>query len=229
MILSLVLAASLTVALDLPDPARLLTLIPFALLAPGVAVARLARLDSRSAELALGLVLSVGISGLVAGVLLGVGMWDPPRAVVILALGTMVALELDRRIPSRSIVWRDCWNAAHTRAPRLARALRSRLDMVARTGGAPPPAAPRGGDPAGARPLAHPSPRVAEPLPPPPVAVVRRGPRRAPVAVQRTKQAGKRQTLGDSALETPAISRHLRSTLDGVIDDLAARKDVPSS
>ncbi len=200
-ILLLVLTATIGAALELPEPARMATMVPFALLAPGMAVARLARLDSRVAELALGIVLSVTISGLVASALLGFGMWDPGRAVVILALGTVVALELDPRIPSRVLVWREYWNAFRGRAARLARAKRS---------------------------MPHPSARLAEPLPPPPVAIVRRGPRRAPVTAAPAKAGGRRPALGENPFETPAISRHLRSAIDGVIDDLAARKDVPS-
>ena len=198
-IVALALAATLTMALNLPDRVRLVTAVPFALLGPGMAFARLRRLGSRVAEVALGLALGVAIASLVAGALLALGLLDPSRVVAALVLATLVALELDPRLPGRRLVWRELWTAAR---------------------GAIVPADPR--------PAASPSARGVEALPPPPVAVVRRNPHRAPVAVQPAKPKGRRPALGEDPLESPAISRHLRSTIDGVIDDLAARKDVRS-
>ncbi len=231
-ILGLVLSAALAVALGLPEPIRLLVTIPFALLAPGMAVARLRRLDSRLAELVLGVVLSVAISGLVAGALIGVGMWDPARAVIVLAVVTVVALELDPRIPSRTLVWRESWVATRGRAPALARSVRTRLGIVAPVGNASLARTPLAQAPVGGRPRAdrsgQRSARPAEPLPPPPVAVVRRGPRRSPDAVQPARPGAKRQALGEDPLERPVVSRHMRSAIDGVIDDLAARKNAPT-
>jgi hypothetical protein len=231
-ILVLVLAATLAVALGLPEAIRLAVTVPFALLAPGMAVARLRHLRSRFAELVLAVMLSLGILGLVAGALFSVDMWDPGRAVMALAVVTIVALELDPRIPARTLVWRESWIAARDRAPALSRSVRARVGIVAPVGNrslarsplAEAPVNPR----ALATPSAQPSTRLAEPLPAPPVAVVRRGPRRSPDNVQPAKPRARRQAFGEDPLENPAVSRHMRSAIDGVIDDLAARKDAPA-
>ena len=229
-ILVLLLAATVTIALGLPDAARMAVAIPFALLAPGMAVARLRRLDSRIAELALGVVLSMAISGLVAGALVGIGIWDPARAVMALAVVTIVALELDPRIPSRTLVWRDSWAAARGRVPALARSVRARLGIVAPVGNPSLARAPLAEAPAAGRPSAHPaappSNRSAEALPPPPVAVVRRGARPSTDAGRTPRPGAKRQAFGEDPLQSPAVSRHMRSAIDGVIDSLASRKDA---
>ena len=43
----------------------------------------------------------------------------------------------------------------------------------------------------------------------------------------RTPRPGaKRQAFGEDPLQSPAVSRHMRSAIDGVIDSLASRKDA---
>ncbi len=230
-ILVLVLAATIAVFLDLPSPIRPVATIAFVLLGPGIAIARLLRLDSHLAEFTLGFALSVAIAGLVTGTILYLGMWSPTRALVILAVIALAALALDPNLVPRT-AWRQLWHAGRGRARFLAgMAASPEHEGTPQPESGSPATVPSPVTPAaGASPLAAPALRPAvagDTLPPPPVAIIRRGPRRAPVAVQPTRSGRRRQALGENPLEESDVSRGLRTTIDEMIDDLAERKDVP--
>jgi hypothetical protein len=231
-ILGLVLAATVAVFLDLPAPIRPIATIAFVLLGPGIAIARLLRLDSHLAEFTLGLALGIAIGGLLTGVMLYLGLWSPTRAFVILAAVAIGALALDPNLVPRT-AWRQLWRAGRGRARFLAGMQEPPHDEGAETGAigapgaVPAPATPVGGVPPLVAPQPPPSATVRDTLPPPPVSIVRRGPRRSPVAVPPPRSGRRRQAFGDDPLDEPDVSRRLRATIDEVIDDLADRKDEP--
>jgi hypothetical protein len=231
-ILGLVLATAVAVFLDLPAPVRPVATIAFVLLAPGIAIARLLRLESHLAEFTLGFALSVAISGLLTGVMLYLGMWSPTRALVILAVVAIGALALDPNLVPRT-AWRQLWRVGRGRARFLAGMQepphRERPETGASTslGAVPAPSTPVGGVPPLVPSQPPPSATARDTLPPPPVSIVRRGPRRSPVAVPPPRSGRRRVAFGENPLEASDVSRRLRATIDEVIDDLADRKDEP--
>jgi hypothetical protein len=74
---------------------RAAIVLPFLLVCPGVAVVRLLRLRDRTAELVLGLALSVAIDGGVPGILLYAHAWNVKLAFAIICAVTLVASVAD--------------------------------------------------------------------------------------------------------------------------------------
>jgi hypothetical protein len=74
---------------------RAAVVLPFLLVCPGVAVARLLRLRDRVAELVLGLALSAAIDGGVPGILLYAHAWNVRLAFAIICAVTLVASVTD--------------------------------------------------------------------------------------------------------------------------------------
>jgi hypothetical protein len=222
--------------------------VGFVLLGPGIAVVRLLRLESRLAEFTLGVALGVALGGLVTGVLLYLGMWNPARAMIILAAFALVALALDPMLIPR-IAWVQAWGAVRGRARLLAglpEPATGGSAVMTPSAASKPSASAGSSESAGtlARPAAPPGPRAPaspdtathpappsspdharESLPPPPIAVVRRGPRKAPVAIRPTRSGGRREAFGEDPLNDADISKRMRTTIDDIIDDLAGRKD----
>src|SRR5919109_2766884 len=87
--LTLVVVAVVIGGLD--SALRPALVIPFLLLAPGMAVVRLLRIPDPTAVLMLAVAVSLVIAGLVAGIMVYTGTWSPKGGLVGLALFTVTA------------------------------------------------------------------------------------------------------------------------------------------
>lgn len=85
-------AAVLAVVLtELDSPLRPALVMPFLLLAPGMAVVRLLRIPDLAAVLMLAMALSIALAGLVAGTMVYAGTWSPVGGLLGLTLFTLSA------------------------------------------------------------------------------------------------------------------------------------------
>lgn len=108
-------AASFFVFQDIHSPFRSLISLSFLLLAPGLAVARLLRLDDRLMQLSLALALSLALDALVATLLLYANAWSVESIFFILAYLTFVTALVDlvrshtrllNNVAPRRSIWR---------------------------------------------------------------------------------------------------------------------------
>jgi uncharacterized membrane protein len=85
----LALAVLAVVVAELDSPLRPALVLPFLLLAPGMAVVRLLRIPDSAAVLMLAVALSLALAGLVAGTMVYTGTWSPVGGFVGLTLFTL--------------------------------------------------------------------------------------------------------------------------------------------
>lgn len=89
--IALALAVLAVVLADLDSPLRPALVLPFLLLAPGMAVVRLLRIPDTAAVLMLAVGLSLALASLVAGTMVYTGTWSPVGGLVGLTLFTLAA------------------------------------------------------------------------------------------------------------------------------------------
>jgi hypothetical protein len=92
------LAGALVLA-GVHSPVRVLVVLWFVLICPGMAVVRLLRLADPVAELALAVAVSITLAGLVSGVALYAGLWSPDVSLVVLVAVTAAASAARRPRP----------------------------------------------------------------------------------------------------------------------------------
>lgn len=99
-------ASVLVVALDANPVYRVPVVLGFLLIGPGLAIVRLLGIPAATAQLSLGIALSMALDVLVPAALLYSGAWSPSSALVILAALTIAAalveVVLDATSPARS-------------------------------------------------------------------------------------------------------------------------------
>jgi hypothetical protein len=93
------LVAAVTFLLDLAGPFRIVAAVAFVLLCPGVAWARLLRLDDLGDLVGLGVVIGLSLGAVVAQTMALAGWWSPGAGMAVLASITAIGLALpaDRR------------------------------------------------------------------------------------------------------------------------------------
>jgi uncharacterized membrane protein len=90
-------AVAAVVVADVDSPLRSALVLAFALVCPGMALARLLGVVDPIAELALAVALSFALVAIVPGAMLYAGSWSPKLALLILIAITLIATVIDIR------------------------------------------------------------------------------------------------------------------------------------
>jgi hypothetical protein len=99
--IALTLAVVAVVVGGVDSPVRPALVIPFLLLAPGMAAVRLLRIPDPTAVFMLAVAVSLVVAGLVAGIMVYTGNWSPTGGLVGLALFTVTANVADILVSTR--------------------------------------------------------------------------------------------------------------------------------
>jgi hypothetical protein len=87
----LALAVGIVAFADVASALRPGVVLAFLLVAPGMSLIRLLRMEDGLAELTLAVALSIALAGIVPGTMLYAGTWSPKRALVVLMGITLLA------------------------------------------------------------------------------------------------------------------------------------------